>query len=136
MLYSRAQNLLQGFPTIKFYEEHRTGRGRWIGGGIMRQMGKSTESHCTAQLLGSGPISTETKSKSAPATSYVMEHKYLECLSICDSFPFAIRHRPSNWRSAPQTAKSIHSTGPGNKTVPRLREFCSCCCLPLLPGLA
>ena len=23
VLYSRAQNLLQGFPTIKFYEEHR-----------------------------------------------------------------------------------------------------------------
>ena len=28
------------------------------------------------------------------------------------------------------------STGPGKKTVPRLREFCSCCCLPFLPGLA
>ena len=27
-------------------------------------------------------------------------------------------------------------TGPSKKTVPRLREFCSCCCLPLLPGLA
>ena len=38
--------------------------------------------------------------------------------------------------------KLIHSilnyicTGPGKKTVPRLRVFCSCCCLPLLPGLA
>ena len=27
-------------------------------------------------------------------------------------------------------------TEPGKKkTVPRLREFCSCCCFPLLPGL-
>ena len=26
--------------------------------------------------------------------------------------------------------------GPAKKTGPRLREFCYCCCLPLLPGLA
>ena len=29
-----------------------------------------------------------------------------------------------------------HIQGPAKKTVPRLREFCSCCCLPLLSGLA
>ena len=47
VLYSGAQNLLQGFPPIKFYEEHRKERG---GGGIMRQMGASTK-YCNAQLL-------------------------------------------------------------------------------------
>ena len=36
--------------------------------------------------------------------------------------------------------KSIENTtiytGPGKKMVPRLREFCSCCCLSLLPDIA
>ena len=32
--------------------------------------------------------------------------------------------------------KCMFVQGPAKKTVPRLREFCSCCCLPLLPGLA
>ena len=34
------------------------------------------------------------------------------------------------------TCHDLICTGPGKKTVPRLREFCSCCCLPLLPGIA
>ena len=40
---------------------------------------------------------------------------------------------------SPQTSISsshVRVQGPAKKTVPRLWEFCSCCCLPLLPGLA
>ena len=42
------------------------------------------------------------------------------------------------WQLSPgRSCQNCHCTSvPGQKTVPSLWEFCSCCCLPLLPGLA
>ena len=63
---------------------------------------------------------------------------YLQCKILQAHFP-PVTSSSSHQMSVlkPLCLTRLHfSTGPGKKTVPRLREFCSCCCLPLLPGLA
>ena len=52
------------------------------------------------------------------------------CWSFNQSWARAIKIAEESYDSDSQY------TGLGYKVVPRFGEFCSCCCLPLLPGLA
>ena len=60
--------------------------------------------------------------------------KLLKALNKAQSVPLALHIYL--YLPLPFQLRPLPSTGIGSKAVPRFGEFCSCCCLPLLPGFA